>query len=283
MSQARNHDQLLRDVALGNEGANWEDTYGNIHTIGPRDEWQRTAAIGELARVGGAGNMRIIQEAHARAQAAGGRDQEMMKKALDANADKLLGPLKHLYYGTENVGTMGARINVHSTIEGLKPAGIAAMDGVEMETLLGELTTRIDTLPAGSAEHNDALRDLTTLTTTYFQAATNESIRPNIGLGVSRAMKVFVDGSTPERVREIREPRLTDRVDAAGHPVIDPATGRPFRDPAPGNPVIRGTAIDPAAGTTTPIGTALAGVDPSVVTALAHIHNNVDSTGNVSA
>jgi hypothetical protein len=266
MSQAQDHDAFLRDVASGNNAGSWTDVYGNSHRIderGQRTEWERVAALGELARLGSRTNMQAISDAGSAAAAAGGREQELFKKFLDMNSDKMLGPMKHLYYGTQDVPGMPnpqTRINTHSTIEGIKPAGVAAMDGAEMETLLGELTNRINTLPAGSAGHTEAVADLATLTSTYYQAATNESIRPNIALGVSKAMKAFVDGTN---------------LHAGVGGVNRNRTG-------PGSPPIVDRAYDPATGATTGLGTDLIHSDPTLATVLGHLHTHIDNSGNVS-
>jgi len=289
LNQAANHDQFVRDVALGNSGATWTDVYGNSHAIGERSEWQRVAALGELARLGGAGNMRVIEEAQARAMAStDGRDRELYKKFLDSNASTLLPKMRHLYYGGENPG------GVQATIEGLKPSNITEIDGTEMETLLGHLTTEMSTHAPGSAEFVRAQRNLSTLISTYYQAATSEETRTNISPAVSRAIKAVVDGTNLAGINENRlvwemEPdpaspgSLRRRIDPVTHnpiPVMDPATGA--QRILPGNPLIADRAYDPATGATTPLGAALIAADPTLATALGHLHTHVNAAGNVS-
>ncbi|MBX4190714.1 MFS transporter [Candidatus Saccharibacteria bacterium] len=186
-------DDVVRAIANNDSKFRYQTTDGKWHSVGHISDADRRAALDTLVRLGGASNLRAVQDVVEGLEQEGGDSLVMRSKFLNAQAQNLFPKIPHLYKG------------VHSTIDGLSAEDLTRMDGTAMETLLGRLTQRLQLNPGDT----QAADDLAKLTDTFHAAATNEATANRLPAGVSKAMKAFADDSAAGLLNSLNVERGT--------------------------------------------------------------------------
>jgi hypothetical protein len=196
--EGNDKDSLVRAISSGNEGYKYTTIDGKEHTLGKVTPESQRAALDQLARLGGQGNLRAIEQAHAIAMAPPEegervtpekqRQLENMNKFLNAAAPQIFSKMPHLYKG------------VGGTIGGMRPEDFTSMDGISVETMVGELTKDMQDNAAGTEKHDKAAKNLATMTSVFHQASLDPTLKGRISPTSVRAMKGLVDDTNLTKI-----------------------------------------------------------------------------------
>jgi hypothetical protein len=210
LDEAADHDKLARDISFGGDSdtgvkgnVTYETKSGEIRKLGHMSLSDRQAGLNATLRYGGGSNVRYVDYTLDQLNNGSAEERVMAERYRNANAQALLTKMKHVYFssppgpGQSRQDARDASFD-RAIDNGISESLIAAMDSVEMEGMLESLSHRA---AAGDA---DSARRLSTVLSTYHSAINNPNIRPNIGIGVSKAVEAFVDGQNEDELNANR-------------------------------------------------------------------------------
>lgn len=211
--QVTDHDELARAMAAGDENYVYTTHDGQQHRLGRLSMAERRAGLNAVAKFGGDTNFRFLDRTVDALNTGRPEERAMAKKFLDGNAQTLIPKMKHLYYGANREGA------INSSLGSLSEKSFLTMEGAEMEAILESLSQRA---AAGDAA---ALDQINRVLTFYQSAIDNDTIRPNIGAGVNRAMEALVTGGNIADINNRRTAAGMDPIDrtVAANPAVAPA------------------------------------------------------------
>ena len=183
-AQGGNHDHMLQAVAEGAEYYD-DDTLGRVQ-LGRRSDIERVAARKQLAKLGAGTNWRYLEHYYEESRRQGGAMAAEARKFFDDNVETIMPRLPHIYKGIGNAADAS-------------PDAIAQMHGVEIESILANLTHQINTGTTVHGNPADIAKSQTSLTTflqNYQRAAENPQTRVQLENGGLRAVKAFLDDDT---------------------------------------------------------------------------------------
>jgi hypothetical protein len=166
---------------------------------------ERRAGLDQIARLGGEGNIKGIQDIYEQVMGSGNQEEiEMMNGFKTAQAGTLFKKLPHIYKNThyfEPIDPSNPEAHsVHRTVEGMGAEDITALSGTGYGTLAKVLQDRIQSTALSETEKNGARQDLARLVTITNQALSNPSTSSRVPPDIARRLKdlLSVPGS-PEQ------------------------------------------------------------------------------------
>jgi hypothetical protein len=173
-------DQYFQEIANGSES--YKDSKLGTVELGKRSKLEKVAALKQIATLGAQTNWRYLESLHNRMTSPTSTmsDQEKVetRKFFDDNSQTILPRLPHIYTGV-------------AAAADANPGGIGQMHGVEIESIMSNLSGTINNESKTPNERANAQRSLLTFLQNFQAAADN----PNIQLenGGLRAVKAFLD------------------------------------------------------------------------------------------
>lgn len=220
-------DTFARELAAGNhvrisdDGSRIErDGAGNVlyetDRSGRRRQatlLERRAGLDQITRLGGEGNIEVIQQNFEQAMASKDREQiEMMNSFKTAQAGTLFKKLPHIYKNPHYFEALGSNPldpantethSVHRTVEGIGGDDITQLSGTGFGTMVQTLRDRISANPADTV----AQADLSRLLTVTHQALTDPATATRVPPDVARRLRNL---STQADVRSVVGDTLAD-------------------------------------------------------------------------